>query len=742
MKKHIIKISLSLLASFLLAPTALNIANQNPIAAKAVTVLTTRSSQSYIDNYYSTISNSETGNSLKYSLETLLKAERIARFDYDNLQSNAFPYTDVDPNRPNDGYIVSFYSGTPVKGYSGMNKEHTWPKSHGGGKIDNDPHVIRPTLTSENSARGNQYFAEAPNIGWDPASFKNEKYRGISARVIFYGGVIGASSGLIIEDVERGQDAGTGNRMGKLGDLLKWNLEYPVDVSEIIRNETLDISLDYNRNPFIDDPSLACRIWGDTNANTKQICSQSSSAPETMSLTPSSATINIGNTQTLSVGVTPSEASKNVMWSSANQAIATVSNGVVTPVSVGVTTITATSTLDNSVKASATITVTNDPIPVTGVSLDKTSANLTLNSSLELNATIFPSGATNKNLTWTSANQSVATVSNSGLVTALALGSSEITVRTNDGNYSASAIITVIEQAALSSITGSFYNTSSVNTTGDKGVTEDNINKGISSYNALGFGGANVVSSLKNVSQAYFPRSSGLALGSNNNPGTMTLVLNADFHAYKVEALFNNAGISGTTVSVGGNRSVKATTLGQIGTANSNPSTGKAFIVEFNEAVSEITIETSKRTALVELIIYYGATAPTVTPLEEANNWALDFLDLTMNGCANESMNELQASWDEAGTSYNKLSEEAKNVIEETIANGEGDAIQEALARYIIIVNKYGFAPFVEGINVSAFNSSVLKPQNSNSIIQITTILVFGLSFAAYFALKKRSKHN
>lgn len=50
--------------------------------------------------------------------------------------------------------------------------------------------------------------------------------------------------------------------MGKLGDLLKWNFQYPVDQTEIIRNETLDLSLDYNRNPFIDDPSLACRIWG------------------------------------------------------------------------------------------------------------------------------------------------------------------------------------------------------------------------------------------------------------------------------------------------------------------------------------------------------------------------------------------------------------------------------------------------------------------------------------------------
>ena len=126
--------------------------------------------------------------------------------------------------------------------------------------------------------------------------------------------------------------------MGKLGDLLKWNLQYPVDVSEIIRNETLDISLDYNRNPFIDDPSLACRIWGDTNENTRTICAQASTAPSAMSLTPSSTTINMGSTQTLSVGVTPSDASKTVTWSSANNAVATVNNGLVRAVGVGTTT--------------------------------------------------------------------------------------------------------------------------------------------------------------------------------------------------------------------------------------------------------------------------------------------------------------------------------------------------------------------------------------------------------------------
>ncbi len=262
MNKHIVRLTSTFFIGLLALSTLLHINARSTVRASAETVITTRSSQSYIDSYYSSISPTATGNTLKSSLESLLKAERNRSFSYRSLQTAAFPYTDVDPARPHDGYIVSFYSGTPVKGYSGMNKEHTWPDSHGGNRIESDPHVIRPTLTSENSARGNMYYAQSPNPGWDPAEFDNPKYRGISARIIFYGATIGASSGLILEDVGRGQASGTGNKMGKLGDLLKWNFQYPVDQTEIIRNETLDLSLDYNRNPFIDDPSLACRIWG------------------------------------------------------------------------------------------------------------------------------------------------------------------------------------------------------------------------------------------------------------------------------------------------------------------------------------------------------------------------------------------------------------------------------------------------------------------------------------------------
>lgn len=430
---------------FIIAIPATIIANSpKPQEVTAVTVITAKSSDQYISNYYSTISTSQSGLPLASSLESRLQAERNNSFSYGSLQTTAFPYTDVDPLRPTGGYIVSFYSGTPVYGYTGMNKEHTWPKSHGGGYIENDPHMVRPTLTSENSARGNSYYAESPSDGWDPASFNNEKYRGIAARIIFYGAVIGYTEGLRLEDVGFVSGAGNGGEMGKLSDLLRWNLEYPIDQTEIIRNETLDISLNYNRNPFIDDPSYACRIWGSTNSTTQNICASQNVEPTAIALSPSSGTVNMGSTLELTVSATPSNADKSVTWSTANSAIATVSGGIVTPVGVGQTTITATSTRNTNIKGTATITVTNIPVSVTSVSLNKSTENITVGSTTTLTATVLPANASNKTVSWSSSNTSVASINSAtGLITGLSEGTSTITVTTADGNKTATCSLSV-----------------------------------------------------------------------------------------------------------------------------------------------------------------------------------------------------------------------------------------------------------------------------------------------------------
>ena len=84
-------------------------------------------------------------------------------------------------------------------------------------------------------------------------------------------------------------------------------------------------------------------------------------------------------------------------------------------------------------------------IPVSGIKLDKSSLSLEIGEKATLTATIAPSDATNKSITWSSANSSIATVNN-GVVEGVATGETTITAKTNDGGFTASATVKVIPE--------------------------------------------------------------------------------------------------------------------------------------------------------------------------------------------------------------------------------------------------------------------------------------------------------
>ena len=88
----------------------------------------------------------------------------------------------------------------------------------------------------------------------------------------------------------------------------------------------------------------------------------------------------------------------------------------------------------------------DDTVHVTGVTISSSSFSLSSGSTKQLSATISPSNATNKTVTWSSSNPSVATVSSNGLVTAKTVTASTdvvITVMTADGEFAATANVTV-----------------------------------------------------------------------------------------------------------------------------------------------------------------------------------------------------------------------------------------------------------------------------------------------------------
>ena len=151
----------------------------------------------------------------------------------------------------------------------------------------------------------------------------------------------------------------------------------------------------------------------------------------------------VGGTETLVPAITPSNATnKSVTWSSSNANVATVANGLVTAVATGTATITV-KTVDGNKTAACTVNVSATAVAVTGVSLNKSSTSLNVGGAETLVPAITPSNATNQNVTWTSSNTSTATVSDGGLVTAVAAGTATITVTTVDGNRTASCNVTV-----------------------------------------------------------------------------------------------------------------------------------------------------------------------------------------------------------------------------------------------------------------------------------------------------------
>ena len=163
---------------------------------------------------------------------------------------------------------------------------------------------------------------------------------------------------------------------------------------------------------------------------------------ESVSLDRTSITLTEGDSQTLTATVSPSNATnKNVSWKSSNTSVATVSNGKVSALKAGTATITVT-TEDGGKTATCQVTVNARVYNVESVSLDKTGITLTEGDTETLTATVYPSYASNKNVSWKSSNTSVATVSN-GKVTAIKAGTATITVTTDDGGKTATCMVTV-----------------------------------------------------------------------------------------------------------------------------------------------------------------------------------------------------------------------------------------------------------------------------------------------------------
>ena len=218
-----------------------------------------------------------------------------------------------------------------------------------------------------------------------------------------------------------------------------------VDVTFKINGKTTTIDL-YTSGDDISD-------WAPDDGNANEMLVQTEVeipkvAVSGITLNNSTLSLTTGQNFTLQAMLSPSNATnKEVTWESSDAGVAAVSkDGVVTAKKAGKATIVAKAADESGKYASCVVTVTEAKKEVTGVTLNKSSLNLGVGGSEVLSATVLPADATNKQVTWLSSTPSVATVSQSGVVTGVKEGTTQISVITADGSKTAICSVIVSGQ--------------------------------------------------------------------------------------------------------------------------------------------------------------------------------------------------------------------------------------------------------------------------------------------------------
>lgn len=231
------------------------------------------------NGYYNSITGKKT-QALKTALSTLLLNHTVQEY---NSLWGFFPSTDARP----DGTVWDMYSST-VRTFgstSGMNREHSFPKSWWGGAVlpaYTDINHLYPSDADANMAKSNYPLGEVGtsyfnngvtkvgnNIfpGYSTTSKVFEpanEYKGDFARTYFYMVTCYQNytwSYMYMVD----QNVYPTLKPWAATMLMQWHRQDPVSTKEIFRNEAV-FKIQNNRNPFIDYPQLAEYLWGDSTA--------------------------------------------------------------------------------------------------------------------------------------------------------------------------------------------------------------------------------------------------------------------------------------------------------------------------------------------------------------------------------------------------------------------------------------------------------------------------------------------
>ena len=170
---------------------------------------------------------------------------------------------------------------------------------------------------------------------------------------------------------------------------------------------------------------------------------------KSLTLNIESAELNIGETVQLEATVLPEDTTdKTVVWNSSDENVATVDeSGLLTAVSEGHAVITASC---GEITAECEITVLTPIVEAEQILLNIESAELNVGETVQFEATVLPEDTTNKTVVWNSSDENVATIDESGLLTAVSEGHAVITA--SCGEVTAECGIIVLEEAGIESL--------------------------------------------------------------------------------------------------------------------------------------------------------------------------------------------------------------------------------------------------------------------------------------------------
>lgn len=246
---------------------------------------------SQIPAYYNSIDFNQSGDNLKKQLATLITKTHVNDLVYTPDVWNALRRADVDPSNTNNVLLIygyndkdsditndrtrNKYSTCHTSSCDGLwVREHVYPRSLGNPNLEDkgpgsDAHHLRSIDYTMNNSRSNKRFAEGSGSAKTVSGnyfYPGDEWRGDVARMMMY---------MYVRYGTRckATTVGVGNTSySSLGDMpnifLEWNVKDPVSQYEINRNKVLE-EMQGNRNPFIDNPYLATKIWNGPDAENK-----------------------------------------------------------------------------------------------------------------------------------------------------------------------------------------------------------------------------------------------------------------------------------------------------------------------------------------------------------------------------------------------------------------------------------------------------------------------------------------